>query len=183
MIITYIHRNRYQVLIINNHNYLKYISDYISGVKYDVGKTLQPGDYVEVTGIYAKGTESFSINLGSDDGSYLLHAAFRPTYATIYNSRIGEWGTEVRPGYFPGFQDGKEFKITIVCMDDNYKLYFNDEAISKSFPYRKPIADVSYVYLSGGSGDFSWTGINMPTDKKHRKYQFLVQLLPRSILS
>jgi hypothetical protein len=67
-------------------------------VRYNFGRTLEPGDYLEVYGTYVTGTSRFNVNIRDDNGNYLLCVDFRPTSAVVLNSYNWGWETGVRPG-------------------------------------------------------------------------------------
>ena len=63
----------------------------------------------------------------------------------------------------------EQFKITVVFMDDHYKIYVNDEPLSLTFPYRVEISTATHLWLGGGSNGFTWSSIKMPGDEKSGK--------------
>ena len=90
--------------------------------------------------------------------------AFRPLESvTVMNSLLeGTWGTEIRCPY-PEFSEGEQFKLSIECNEDHYTIYFNDEAMCATFPYRAPLSTATAVELSGGSNGFTWDNMNIPS--------------------
>ena len=139
------------------------------GKAYNLPQQAKRGEYFEFHGVYSSKTTTFSVNLKASNGHYLLHMSFRPSYVLVMNSGLPGWGTEVRDSY-PDFEDGKEFKLTILVDDDCYRIIFNDDLMSKSFPFRKPVSDVSYVQISGGNKKVRFTKIKMPDGEQHPHY-------------
>ena len=77
-------------------------------------------------------------------------------------------------GYWPGFIPNEEFKVTIVCMEDHYKIFVNDVLLTRTFPYRWELSNAKYLWFQGGSKGFKWGKISMPGSAKSGEFQFQV---------
>ena len=89
----------------------------------------------------------------------MFRLAFRPLTdptgsgpITVMNSRVLNkvWQGELRAP-FPKFEDGKEFSVTVVCLENKFVTYFNGELMQGvNFPYRHDLAKAAEFELWGG---------------------------------
>ena len=77
------------------------------------------------------------------------------------NSKHGGWQSEIRCE-FPSFKSNEDFVMKIVLMDGFYKIFVDGKALSRTFPYRIPIATATDVILWGGSNGFKWNKVVLP---------------------
>ena len=145
------------------------IDDPVVDVKYNIGKELEVGDVIEIQGTYSSHTGWFSANILDKSGNILLHVNPRPNYkVTVMNSNDGSWETEVICE-LPALENGKEFVMRIILMDESYKIYFNGRPLSKTFPYRQSISSATNIVLMGGTNDFTWDKIVLPGEEKQHE--------------
>ena len=120
---------------------------------------LKIGDKLSFKAIYSKSAKRFGFNINDKAGNYIFRLAFRlpidPTGSgpiTVMNSRLnGAWQGELRAP-FPKFEDGKEFSVTVVCLENKFVAYFNGELMSGvNFPYRHDLAKAAEFELWGGA--------------------------------
>ena len=126
---------------------------------------MTPGKKVEAWGTYQLKTSRFSINLKNvNNGWYVLHVDFRPALQlTVMSSRLSKgWGAEIRCA-LPDFRAGERFKITLECRSSEFGIYFNDQELSETFPYRADLSSANIVSLEGGeSGRLLWDEVSLP---------------------
>ena len=153
----------------NNANLLEkreesgWVYDVRNGGSFDFDKTVEPGDYIELYGIY-NFVGTWSVNIKSDQ-QILLHMAFRGNNLVLNSYQWG-WKTEIRPEY-PDFKSGKEFKLSIVMMDDNFHMSVNDVPLTKSFPYRIAIGSANKLQVNA---NMVWNKIKLPNSAKSYIY-------------
>ena len=63
------------------------IKDVKAEKKYDLGKTLQPGDYINVYGTFAKQTDDFKVYIRDAKKQYVFRAKFHPLRSVILNTK------------------------------------------------------------------------------------------------
>ena len=119
---------------------------------------MKAGDKISFKAIFSKSATRFGLNIKDKGGNYMFRLAFRlPTDPTgsgpinVMNSRVdGIWGVELRAP-FPKFEDGREFTVTVECLEDRFVAYFNGELMSGvDFPYRDDLANAAEFELWGG---------------------------------
>ncbi|XP_069615741.1 galectin-1-like isoform X2 [Ranitomeya imitator] len=114
---------------------------------------LQPGHCVEVKGFIPPDSKWFSINLGKNASTILIHFNARFDHQgdiqkIVCNSlEENAWGTEQREDFFP-FQQGSETTVCFEYQADkiNIKLPSGEEF---AFPVRMELPDVSFLSLAG----------------------------------
>ena len=125
----------------------KYGSPYMSEIP---GK-MQIGKAVRVRGA-ARGDGGFNINLSCDNANEAIAFHFnpRPSEETVVmNANFGGWGEEERDfeGDYP-FGSDIYFDITIVCTEDKFHVYVNENHFS-DFNHRCDLGDISHLHILG----------------------------------
>ena len=134
---------------------------------FTLNKVLDIGDKVEVWGTYRQEYSKFSVNLKDVHNKfYFLHVDFRPKIKqhgqTVLNSLfLKGWETEIRCE-IPNFIVGERFKITLECRDSEFGIFFNDQELSETFPYRANLSSVKIVSLEGPNNGLLWDNVSLP---------------------
>ncbi|KAL5272322.1 hypothetical protein ACHWQZ_G000517 [Mnemiopsis leidyi] len=128
-------------------------------------RPLAVGDKLKAWGIYATGSVKFSVNLMmEEDFHFMMHVDFRPPpneNKVVLNSRKKYgWETEIRTP-IPRFENGKVFSVTVVCLEEEFEVYHDNQVLGAKFPYRDGfrLEDVKFVWLLGGSRGMMWTDL------------------------
>ena len=167
---TFLYQNETELVqLAERRNEQGTVENPVANVAYSIGKILEPGDFIEVHGTYSAAT-SFSVNiLDVDSGRIMFHIKAISSCATLMNSRLAGWGSEVRCE-LPRLKTSEDFVMRIVLMDNVYKTYFNGNSLSETFPYREKISAAKDILLDGGYNGFTWNRLILPGTEKAFQY-------------
>ncbi|XP_063684925.1 uncharacterized protein LOC134819090 [Bolinopsis microptera] len=145
----------------------------VKNAKYSLGKDFEPGDFIDVHGIYNSRSEFGIIDIFDGSDNILIHILIKPGWQHIYlNSRFG--GGFGNPQYdceLPKtLQSNEDFVMRIVMMDELYKIFVNGVNLSHKFPYRAPISTSKYIVIRGTDG-FKWNKFILPRTEKAEQYK------------
>ncbi|XP_063688557.1 uncharacterized protein LOC134821743 [Bolinopsis microptera] len=136
-----------------------------------LNQPLEPGDQIEVWGLYEYG-EKFNFNLIGDDLSQiLLHFDIRPTEnVVVMNNKVNDqWQTEIRDNRvvrkFERGEYDENFNLIVKYDEDKLVFFINGDKMRKSFPIRVPLKEGRNVVLRDEDDLGRWKKLKVPAPR------------------